>query len=206
MTWTTPPAFRRKLLWRPLWKTRGVIALLWLLHAVPLFAQSRIYTWTDEYGVTHFSDSVVSPAVMDKAKTLAPSAKSSSRASHSGEDIPLLVFPNRPLQKFVQAEVEGERISRQVLMLVDTGASISMIDESLAKELDIEHVEEVPISGVTGTSKLWIARVPSLRLGEDEIKDVQVAIGHQPGLILLGMDILERLKLSVGPRSLQRHQ
>jgi predicted aspartyl protease len=190
----------------PLWKTRGVIALLWLLHAVPLFAQSRIYTWTDEYGVTHFSDSVVSPAVMDKAKTLVPSAKSSARVSHSAEDIPLLVFPNRPLQKFVQAEVEGERISRQILMLVDTGASISMIDESLAKELDIEHVEEVPISGVTGTSKLWIARVPSLRLGEDEIKDVHVAIGPQPGLILLGMDVLERLKLSVGPRSLQRHQ
>ena len=206
MTWTTPLSCRRKLLLRPLWKTRGVIALLWLLQAGPLFAQSRIYTWTDEYGVTHFSDSVVSPAVMDKAKTLAPAAKSSARASRSGEDIPLLVFPNRPLQKFVQAEVEGDRISRQVLMLVDTGASISMIDESLAKELDIEHVEEVPISGVTGTSKLWIARVPSLRLGEDEIKDVHVAVGHQPGLILLGMDILERLKLSVGPRSLQRHQ
>lgn len=205
MNWTEPPVCRIEFSLRPLWNMRGVMALCWLLHAAPLFAQSRIYTWTDEYGVTHFSDSVVSPAVMDKAKTLAPSAKSSTRTSPSGE-IPLLVFPNRPLQKFVQAELEGSRMSRQVLMLVDTGASISMIDESLAKELDIEHVHEVPISGVTGTSKLWIARVPSLRLGENEIRDVHVAIGPQPGLLLLGMDIMERLKLSVGPRSLQRHQ
>jgi hypothetical protein len=194
-----------KLFLRPSWGIGGVLVFLWLLQPAPLFAQSRIYTWTDEYGVTHFSDSVVSPEVMDKAKSLTPSAKSSAQSSKS-EDIPLMIFPDRPAQRFVRAELEGGQAVRDVLMLVDTGAQITFIDEGLAKDIDLEHVQDTIFQGVTGTSQGWIGRLSSLRLGSEEIRDLQIMVGPRPGMLLLGMDVLERLKLSVGPRSLQRHQ
>lgn len=205
MTWITPCSRRPRRFSCPLWGIRGMIALLWLLHAAPLFAQSRIYTWTDEYGVTHFSDSVVSPEVMNKAKSLSPSAKSSARSSKD-EDIPLMIFPDRPAQRFVRAELEGGQTVRDVLMLVDTGAQISLVDEGLAKELDLEHVQDALLQGVTGSSQGWIGRLSSLRLGSEEIRDLQIMVGPRPGMILLGMDVLERLKLSVGARSLQRQE
>lgn len=205
MTWITPCSRRPRRFSCPLWGIRGMIALLWLLHAAPLFAQSRIYTWTDEYGVTHFSDSVVSPEVMDKAKSLAPSAKSSGRSSKN-EDIPLMIFPDRPAQRFVRAELEGGQTVRDVLMLVDTGAQISLVDEGLAKELDLEHVQDALLQGVTGASQGWIGRLSSLRLGSEEVRDLQIMVGPRPGMVLLGMDVLERLKLSVGARSLQRQE
>ena len=205
MTWTPPFSHRIKLFSRSFWGIGGLIVLLWLLQPEQIFAQSRIYTWTDEYGVTHFSDSVVSPEVMDKAKSLTPSAKSSGRSSKN-EDIPLMIFSDRPAQRFVRADLEGGQAVRDVLMLVDTGAQISLIDEGLARDLDLEHVQDALLQGVTGASQGWIGRLSSLRLGSEEIRNLQIMVGPRPGLILLGMDVLEQLKLSVGPRSLQRHQ
>lgn len=117
-----------------------------------------------------------------------------------------MIFPDRPAQRFVRAELEGGQAIRDVLMLVDTGAQISLIDEGLAKDLDLEHVQDALLQGVTGSSQGWIGRLSSLRVGSEEIRDLQIMVGPRPGLILLGMDVLERLKLSVGPRSLQRHQ
>ncbi|MSQ48243.1 MAG: DUF4124 domain-containing protein [Deltaproteobacteria bacterium] len=205
MTWTTPLARRMPLSLRPFWSIGGVIALLWILHPAPLFAQSRIYTWTDEYGVTHFSDSVVSPEVMHKAQSMTPSAKSSAKSSKN-EDIPLMIFPDRPAQRFVRAELEGGQAVRDVLMLVDTGAQISLVDESLAKQLDLEHVQDALLQGVTGTSPGWIGRLSVLRLGSEEIRNLHIMVGPRSGMFLLGMDVLERLKLSVGARSLQRQE
>jgi predicted aspartyl protease len=205
MTWTIQLLRCMKLFLHPFWGIGAVIALFWLLHPAPLCAQSHIYTWTDEYGVTHFSDSVVSPEVMDKAKALTPSAKSSAQSSKN-EDIPLMIFPDRPAQRFVHADLEGGLAVRDVLMLVDTGAQISLIDEGLAKDLDLEHIQDALLQGVTGASQGWIGRLSSLRLGSEEIRNLQVMVGPRPGMILLGMDVLERLKLSVGQRSLQRHE
>jgi gag-polyprotein putative aspartyl protease/uncharacterized protein DUF4124 len=205
MIWATQLSRPVILVLRGLWRTGAMLSIFWFLRAEPLFAQSRIYTWTDEYGVTHFSDSVVSPEVMDKARSMIPSIKSSSRAP-TDEDIPLVTFPDRPAQRFVRAELEGGQAVRDVLMLVDTGAQISLIDEALADDLDLEHVQDAVLQGVTGASQGWIGRLSSLRLGSEEIRDLQVMVGPRPGMVLLGMDVLERLKLSVGPRSLQRHQ
>ena len=182
-----------------------MIMILLLLQEETLLAQSRIYTWTDEYGVTHFSDSAVPPEVLDKAKTITSSPRSSS-SNKKNEDIPLMTFPDRPAQRFVRAELEGGRTSRDVLMLVDTGAQISLIDEELANDLDLEHVQDTVLQGVTGATPGWIGRLSVLRLGTEEIRDLQIMVGPRSGLVLLGMDVLERLKLSVGPRSLQRHQ
>jgi predicted aspartyl protease len=129
-----------------------------------------------------------------------------SKSKTGGDEIPLLLFDDRPSQKFVRAQLEGERGLREVLMLVDTGAQISLIDQQLAEELAVDHVQDAELQGVTGASQGWIGNLSSLRLGEEEIRDLPIMVGPRPGLVLLGMDVLERLKLSVGPRSLQRNK
>ena len=180
------------------------VAMFVVLFSVgTAWAQGRIYSWTDKNGVVHFSDSVTSPQDFGKAKTLAPTPSRQGQKTKS-EEIPLVTFNDRPSQKFVRAQLEGSRGTRDVLMLVDTGAQVSLVDQQTAQELDLERLEEATLRGVNGVTQSWIGRLPTLRLGEEEIKDVHVLVGPQPGLVLLGMDVLDRLKLSVGPQSLHR--
>jgi|GEM_PF-2672889 len=167
------------------------------------WAQGRIYSWTDKNGVVHFSDSVTSPQDFGKAKTLAPTPSRQDQKTKS-EEIPLVTFNDHPSQKFVRAQLEGSRGTRDVLMLVDTGAQVSLVDQQTAQELELERLEEATLRGVNGVTQSWVGRLPTLRLGEEEVKDVRVLVGPQPGLVLLGMDILDRLNLSVGPQSLHR--
>jgi hypothetical protein len=165
-----------------------------------------IYSWTDEKGIVHYSDSMVPPQHLDHAETVFVPSRSLPEPSSSGESgsIPLVILNDDPSQKFVHAVLAGERVSREVLMLVDTGAQITVIDEALAQDLDVEHVQDALLAGVTGTARGWIGRLAALRLGAEQVSDLHVMIGPMPGRLLLGMDVLERLALSVGPRSLHR--
>ncbi len=185
------------------WKT--IVVMVLLLNSGAAWAQGKIYTWTDKNGVVHFSDSVSSPQDFGRAKALATESRQTMpKGKGNTEEIPLVTFADRPSQKFVRAQLESGRGTRDVLMLVDTGAQISLVDQQTAKDLELEHVEEATLRGVNGVTQSWIGRLPSLRVGEEEIRDLRVLVGPQPGLVLLGMDVLDRLKLSVGPQSLHR--
>ncbi|MGE0824686.1 MAG: retroviral-like aspartic protease family protein [Candidatus Binatia bacterium] len=178
------------------------VATAFVLSTEYAEAQSKIYMWTDKNGVVHFSDSVVSSKDFENAKTIAVNKAKKETAKES--EIPLLTFDDRPAQKFVRAQLESDGAMRDVLMLVDTGAQISLVDQALAEELALEKVEEATLRGVNGITKSWIGRLPAFRLGDEEIRDLRVLVGPQPGLVLLGMDVLDHLNLSVGPKSLHR--
>lgn len=178
--------------------------LLLSLGGGRLWAQTTIYQWTDEKGVTHFSDSMVPPQQIDRAAAVVLPSRSGARTSGTADSIPLVILNNDPSQKFVRATLEGERTVREVLMLVDTGAQITLIDESLAEELSLEHVQDALLAGVTGVARGWIGRLPTLQVGAEEVRDLHVMVGPLPGRLLLGMDVLGRLDLSVGPRTLER--
>ena len=91
-------------------------------------------------------------------------------------------------------------------MLVDTGAQRTLLDDKLAKELDIEHVQDAMLSGIAGSAKGWIGRLESLKIGQEEVEDLYVMVAPVSGRLLLGMDVLEELSLAVSPRSLDRVQ
>jgi predicted aspartyl protease len=126
--------------------------------------------------------------------------------SHRSGKIPLVLLNNDPSQKFVRVVLKGDYTSKEVLMLVDTGAQRTLLDDKLAKELDIEHVQDAMLSGITGSAKGWIGRLGSLRIGQEEVEDLYVMVAPVSGRLLLGMDVLERLSLAVSPRSLDRVQ
>lgn len=191
----------------PVWQRTGGLVLLLCLSVRPhLWAQTTIYTWTDEKGVQHYSDSTVPAQHSDTVERVTVPARPLPAApeAHRAESIPLVILHDDASQKFVQAVLEGERTSREVLMLVDTGAQITLIDEELAEELALEHIQDALLSGVTGVAHGWIGRLPRLRLGNETVSDLPVMVAPLPGRLLLGMDVLEHLQLSVGPRSLDR--
>src|SRR5262245_58639622 len=183
----------------------GAFLILFLLGGAT-WAQSTVCSWTDEKGVVHFSNSMVPTQHAEDAKTIEVPSRPASQApgTDASDSIPLVILNDDSSQKFVRAELTGEQDSREVLMLVDTGAQITLIDQSLAEELALEHIDNAVLTGVTGSAVGWIGRLPLLRVGQAEVRDLDVMVGPMPGRLLLGMDVLERLNLSVGPRSLQR--
>jgi predicted aspartyl protease len=181
-----------------LWRKVAGFSLLLFLSMGQSWVEAQIYTWTDEKGVVHYSNSMVPPQAIEQAKTMAASKPSAGKP----QEIPLVILNNDPSQKFVQVVLEGQQRSQEALMLVDTGAQMTVIDQALAEELDVEHIENARLVGVAGAAQGWIGRLESLRLGVEEISDLRVMVGPLATRHLLGMDVLERLQLSVGPRTL----
>jgi predicted aspartyl protease len=184
---------------------RVSLVLLLFLGAGTTGAQGTIYSWTDEKGVLHFSNSMIPPQHAENATKVEATSRPPvpTPGTNTSDSIPLVILNNDPSQKFVRAELAGGQDSREVLMLVDTGAQITLIDQSLAEALALEHINNAVLTGVTGSAVGWIGRLPSLRLGQAEVRDLNVMVSPVRGRPLLGMDVLERLELSVGPRSLQ---
>jgi len=182
------------------WGVALAAALVLLLATASWFAAAAqaqaVYSWKDQRGVVHFSNSGVPAAHKGKARVrvMRPHAPATTHHAHSNE-IPLLAMGGR---RFVHASFEGRYTTRDVVMIVDTGAQITMIDEGLASDLDLQVEQEAGIVGVTGAAKGWIGRVRRIRLGDREVRNWPVMVGPQQGTLLLGMDVLDKLQLSVG--------
>lgn len=170
-----------------------IIGLLVAGPAAPLAAGS-MYTWVDERGTVHFSNSQVPRRHMASAEVRTNVVVPTPRARVHNASIPLI---SRDQKRFVKAELEGRSSRREFIMLVDTGAQMTMIDEPTARELGVEFIDEASIIGATGMTSGWIGQVRRVQLGDKEVRDWRVMVGPVPGLLLLGMDVLERLDLTI---------
>lgn len=170
-------------------------------NAAPSAGQGSTYTWTDERGVVHFSNSQVPARHMAKVEVRADVVRPTPAARvRYSSTVPLI---SRDQKRFVKARLEGASNTRDVVMLVDTGAQMTMIDEATAKELGAEFIEEAGIIGVTGTTSGWIGLLRRVQIGDHEVRDWRVMVGPVSGMLLLGMDVLERLQLTVASEYLE---
>ena len=82
-------------------------SMLLFLGAGATWAQGTIYSWTDEKGVVHFSNSMIPPQHAENATKLEPSSRPPDAASgtDTANSIPLVILNDDPSQKFVRAEV-----------------------------------------------------------------------------------------------------
>lgn len=181
--------------------SRALFQAILIAGAVlPTQGQSEVYQWTDDHGIVHFSDSNVPSRFAASAAVLrGRRAPTPGKTAGSPETVPMIVLDGK---KYVRVFLEGRR-SREVMMLVDTGAQISLVDEAVAGDLRLEFVSEAEILGVTGTAHGWIGRLRRLRLDDLELTSLRIMVGPQRGLNLLGMDVLDRLELTVGADALE---
>lgn len=96
---------------------------------------------------------------------------------------------------FVPVTIEGEGPFTFVL---DTGASASVVDDDIARELSLRRTgERRPISGVVGTDRATVVEVSSCKAGQvplDAAEVMVIAMPEVPGAQsfqgLLGSDVL----------------
>jgi hypothetical protein len=163
--------------------------------AVGIEAQSTVYKWADERGVIHFSDRGVPGKYAPRAEQRSVSRGAPRPESKRPSPIPLTVKDGK---RYVDVVLEGPYRTMELAMLVDTGAQMTLIDERVADDLDLEFVREAAIVGVSGVASGWIGRLERLKLGEREMPDLEIMVGPLPGLQLIGTDVLDELELTIG--------
>jgi aspartyl protease len=88
-------------------------------------------------------------------------------------------------------------------LLLDTGASMTMISRRLASNLALATTASGRFSGIGGTVRTQIGRVNSIKVGDAEVSGMAVSIHDIPQVPrfegLLGMDFLGRFQISVDP-------
>lgn len=184
-----PPSFR-------MLDSAWIVAVLMMLAVLsqPGMAQEQIYTWTDDQGVVHFSNSGA-PRGTTATPLFSP---------NQFRPVPLEVDASNPSRKFVRVELQGTNQKSEVRMIVDTGAERTVITPAVASTIGVNYKRDQLLRGVTGAAVGSLVELPWLRIGSMELRSVDVVVGPSDAPNLLGMDVLDTLNLSVGPDRLYR--
>lgn len=86
---------------------------------------------------------------------------------------------------------------RQVVFLVDTGATDVAVPGRVARRLGLEQGRPVASRTANGVAEAYATRLDSVELGKIRLRDVQATIlpGMDGAEVLLGMSFLKRLEL-----------
>ncbi len=113
-----------------------------------------------------------------------------------------VVFKATNSEFILSADSEGHyRIKGQindypVLFLVDTGATLVAIPQSLAEQLHISGRYPVTISTANGEVTGYLTRLKKLTFGEFILNDVKaVIIPNNDEVVLLGMNVLSQFNI-----------
>lgn len=86
-------------------------------------------------------------------------------------------------------------------LMLDTGATHTVISQRLARLLSLRAIGKSPVSTVGGVIAVNIARLRSLKVGEAEVTDLQIIVhdfSRDPRVEgLLGMDFLGRFRFGL---------
>ncbi|MDW8290155.1 MAG: retropepsin-like aspartic protease, partial [Armatimonadota bacterium] len=102
--------------------------------------------------------------------------------------------------------VEAKLNGRDYVMMLDTGAAITVVDQNAAKELKLPAGESLNLLGASGQGTASVATLDRLQLGGVTLRGVQVAVTDL-GLIrlvggsrfggILGFNVLNRFRVTV---------
>jgi aspartyl protease family protein len=103
----------------------------------------------------------------------------------------------------VQATLRGEGGNEvPVTLMVDTGASLVVLPSSLAPTLlaDPAKLQTATVQTAKGRVEARVGKLPSMRIGDQEVAEVEVGFIEDPllgGHALLGMSVLGRFKITL---------
>ncbi len=186
--------------------------LLAILIALALPASAQMYKWVDEKGTVHFTDDVSSipekyrenieerktpkgipDQEVTEKRTPAPAQKPSEP---QGFEVNLV----RRNELWLSEVILNDRLKRY--LIVDTGASFTLISRQVADELGViigENSPSIPASTVSGLILTPLVTLSSIRVGKAEIKDVDVAVYTMPSGSdgLLGNSFLNKFRVMI---------
>ena len=189
---------------------RFIVPVVILLAVLASASHGEMYRWVDERGAVHFTDDVSN--IPEKYRGDAETRKSPKETStpppretvqpsipprdteHEGVTVDLV----RSGEVSFTEVVLNDRI-RQPLM-IDTGASFTVISREAAKELGITIDENTPFIPVATASSVMfnpLVTLRSVRVGEAEAENVDALVHNLPGgsAGLLGNSFLSKFKV-----------
>ena len=94
--------------------------------------------------------------------------------------------------------------NHQVPMLLDTGASHTLLTLSIATQLQLQPNGMAQAKTANGTANFQVANIDKIRFGAGEIKNVQVAIGQNDlPYGLLGHDVYDGYDITIKESSIE---
>ncbi len=93
-------------------------------------------------------------------------------------------------------------------MILDTGASVSMISTSLAERLKVKQLGLTQISTASGIVRVPVVKLPETSVRQFTVRDLRVTVNNLPSgraQGLLGVDFLKHFRMQLDSESGQLH-
>lgn len=181
-----------------------ILALLFALLVLVPSASSlaaEYFRWVDDKGNVHFTDNLHNIPEKSRAdidRYLAPENKTPPPVPKTKASIP---FERQGSVVIVDAIFNRRTTAR---LVVDTGASFTMISSATAKELNIDAAQNqrtAPFQTANGTIQAPLINLDSITVGGIEIKNLTAAV-HDINTDakvagLLGLDFLSNFRMDI---------
>jgi clan AA aspartic protease (TIGR02281 family) len=178
-----------------------------LLILVPRSQAADFFRWIDQNGVVHFTDNIHN----------VPEARRSTAVRIKGQEpaktpAPFKVSPATVAKASIPFEKRGQVVVVEVMLnnsvpvrlVVDTGATYTMISAATAKELSIDPQQPqrtMPFQTANGVIQAPLANLESVIVGGMEIKNLTAAIHDAVPSAqvagLLGLNFLSNFRLDI---------
>jgi clan AA aspartic protease (TIGR02281 family) len=180
-----------------------------LLMGISL-GHGEMYKWVDEKGTVHFTDdlsNIPERYLPDAEKRKAPK---DSDLPGVKEKLPPLLMPkiSGPEGFEVQLFRRGELWLAEVILngqlkrhlIIDTGASFTLINQEIRKDLGLtlnETTPFIPMATVSGVILTPLMTLRSIKVGNAEVENVEAVVHNMPSgqAGLLGNSFLNKFKV-----------
>jgi clan AA aspartic protease (TIGR02281 family) len=185
----------------PAWLLAGAV----FMNADVLAAD--FFRWVDQNGVVHFTDNVHNiPESQRRRATRIKGQESAPPADTSRLAPPTIAKASVPFEKQGQVVVVEVLLNKTTpaKLVVDTGATYTMISTATARELSIDLTQNqrtMPFQTANGVIQAPLADLDSITVGGMEIKNLTTAIHdvtpNSQVVGLLGLNFLSNFRLDI---------
>jgi clan AA aspartic protease (TIGR02281 family) len=194
-------------------KMRVIILVIIILAVFGSSSYGEMYKWVDEKGTVHFTDDLsnIPEKYRENAETRKPSKEirplemeeksissppSEAPETSESEEVDLL----RRGEIWIAEVLLNERVKRH--LVVDSGASFMLINQQIARELDItvnENTPFIPMTTVSGYILVPLVTLKSVRIGKAQAENIEAVIYTLPsgGDGLLGNSFLKKYRMTI---------
>jgi len=179
------------------------LSLLFLCSG--LLSAAEYYRWVDHNGVVHFTDNMHNipekqrgTAGRIQAQESPKAAETTNRGAATKSSVP---FERRGQVVVIEAMLNGKTPAK---LVVDTGATYTMISVATAKELDIDpsgNQRRLPIQTANGMIQAPLTRLESINVGGMEMKNLTAvihdAVPSSQVAGLLGLNFLSNFRMDI---------
>jgi clan AA aspartic protease (TIGR02281 family) len=184
-------------------------ALVW--HLVLLVYSASIpaadfFRWIDHNGVVHFTDNFHNIPEARRGAAIRIKAQEPPRAVEPAKVAPPIGKASIPFEKRGQVVVVDVMLNKTVpaKLVVDTGATYTMISAAMARELSIDPQQTqrtMPFQTANGVIQAPLTNLESITVGGMEIKNLTAAIHDAVPSAqvsgLLGLNFLSNFRLDI---------